>query len=70
MQECQIPAKILSPFLPAAPLQYVPKIQFTQATVDRHIKHKTRNALHNETVILNYIGGDPISYIAWVINHL
>ena len=35
------PAKILSPFLTTAPLQYVPKILFTQATTD-----KTKNALH------------------------
>ena len=41
------PAKILSPYLCTALLQYFPKI---------------KNALHNETVILNYIGGDPISH--------
>ena len=67
---CVGPAKILSPFLPTAPLQYVPKIRFTQATVDGVTTDKTMNAFHNETVILNYIGGDPISDMAWVINHL
>ena len=58
----QLPAKILSPFLPTALLQYVPKIRFTQATIDCLTTNKTMNALHNETVILNYIGGDPISH--------
>ena len=57
-----LPAKILSPFLPTAPLQYVLKIQFTQATIDCLTKDKTKNALHNEAVILKYIGGDPISH--------
>ena len=56
------PAKILSPFLSRASLQYVPKILFTQATIDCLINNKTENALHKETVILNYIGGDPISH--------
>ena len=56
------PAQILSPFLPTAPLRYVPKIRFTQATIDCLTKNKTKNALHNETVILNYIGEDPISH--------
>ena len=56
-----ITGKIVSPFLSTAPLQYVPKILFTQATIDCLIYNKTKNALHNETVILNYIGGDPIS---------
>ena len=58
-----MPARIiLLPFLPRAPLQYVPKILFTQATIDCLINNKTKNALHNEAVILNYIGGDPISH--------
>ena len=57
-----IPAKILTPFLPIAPLQYVPKILFTHATIDCLTTNKTKNALHKETVILNYIGGDPISH--------
>ena len=56
----KLPVKMLSPFLSTAPLQYVPKIQFTQATIDCLINNKTENALHNDTVILNYIGGDPI----------
>ena len=56
------PAKILSPLLPPAPLQYVPKMQFTQATVDCLTTNKTKNALHNETIILSYIGGDPFSH--------
>ena len=59
---CAFPAKILSPFLPTAPLQYVPKMKFTQATVDCLAKNKTKNGLHKETVILIYIGGDPICY--------
>ena len=37
----QIPTKNLSPFLCTSPLQYVPKIQFTQATIDRLTKNKT-----------------------------
>ena len=49
------PAKILSHFLCTAPLQYVPKIQFTQVTIDCLPNNKTKNALHNETVILNYV---------------
>ena len=32
---------------------------FTQATIDWN---ETKNALHKETVILNYIGGDPIGH--------
>ena len=56
------PAKILSLCLPTVPLQYVPKIRFTQVTIDCLITKKTRNAFHNETVILNHIGADPISY--------
>ena len=56
------PAKILSPFLCTAPLQYVPKLLFTQATTDCLIADKTKNAFHNEPVILNNICGDPISH--------
>ena len=57
-----ITGKIVSPFLSTAPLQYVPKILFTQATIERLTTNKTKNALNKETVILNYIGGDPISH--------
>ena len=60
--EFPIPAKILSLFLPAAPLQHVPKMLFTQATIDYLATNEIKNALHNETVILNYVGGDPISH--------
>ena len=56
----QKPAKIVSPFLPTAPLQNVPKILFTQATIDCLTTNITKNALHKETVILNDICGDPI----------
>ena len=56
------PDKILLHFLSTAPLQYVPKILFTQATIDCLINNKTKNTLHNEGVILNYIGVDPISH--------
>ena len=56
------PAKILLAFLCTAPLQYVPKILFTQAIIDCLTTNETKNALHKETAILNYIGGDPISY--------
>ena len=59
---CARPAKILSPFLSTTPLQYVLKILFTQATVDGLINNKTKNALHDETVILNHIGGYPNSH--------
>ena len=62
MYKPRVPAKIVSPFLPTAPLQYVPKILFTQATIDCLANNKTKNALHNEAVILYYIGGDPISH--------
>ena len=48
------PAKILSPFLSTAPLQYAPKILFTRATIYCLINNKTKKALHNEVVILNY----------------
>ena len=50
------------PFLCTAPLQYVPKIVFTQAAIDCLTTNKTKNALHSEMIILNYIGGDPISH--------
>ena len=51
---------MLSLFSCTAPLQYVPKILFTQTTI--LTTNKTKNVLHNETVILNYIDGDPISH--------
>ena len=57
-----IPPKLLLLFLSTAHLQYVLKILFTQATIDSLTTTKTKNALHNETVILNYIGGDQISH--------
>ena len=49
-------------FLSTAPLQYVPRIVFTQATIGCLINNKTENALHSETIILNYICGDLISH--------
>ena len=64
------PAKFLAPFLPTAPLQYVPKMLFIQATIDCLSTNKTKNALHNETVILNYTLVLTQLVIAWVINHL
>ena len=57
-----LPAKILSPFLLTAPLHYAPKIQFTPDTSDCLTTNKTKNVLLNETVILGYIDGDPISH--------
>ena len=60
--KCLLPAKILSPFLSTGPLQYVPKILFTPATIDCLTTNKTKNALHKETLILNNIGTDPISH--------
>ena len=62
MLQKQQPANILSPFSRTAPLQYVPKILFTQATIDCLTTNKTKNALHDETVILNYICGGLISH--------
>ena len=56
-------AKILSPFLSTAPLQYIPKMLFTQATIDGLTTNKTKKALHNEAVILNYIDGDSINHL-------
>ena len=53
---------MLSPFLPTARLQHVSKILFTPATIDCLTTNLTKNAFHKETVILNYIGDDPISY--------
>ena len=35
---------------------------FTQATIDYLATNETKNALYNEAVILNYIGGDPFSH--------
>ena len=55
------PAKMLSPFLSTAPLQYVPKIRFTQATIDCLTTNETKNVFHKKTVILNCIDVDPIS---------
>ena len=40
-------------------LQYV---LFTQATINYLTTNETKNALPIETVISNYIGGDPISH--------
>ena len=56
------PPKFYRPFLPTAPLQYVPKILFTQATINLLTANKTKIVLHNETIILNYISGDLISH--------
>ena len=39
------PAEILLPFLCTAPLQYVPQILFTQATIDCFANDKTKNVL-------------------------
>ena len=55
------PAKMLSPFLATAPLQYVPEIQSTQAIIDCLKTNKTKNGFNSEAIILNYIDGDPIS---------
>ena len=65
-----VPAKILSPFLCTAPCQYVPKILFTQATIDCLTDNKSKNTLHKETVILNCVLVVTQLTIAWVINHL
>ena len=35
---------------------------FTQAMIHCLTTDETKNALHNEMVILNYIGGNPISH--------
>ena len=65
------PAKILSPFLSTVPLQYVPKMLFTQATIDCLTINKTKNALHCETVILDYtVLLVTRLAIAWAIDHL
>ena len=58
----ELPSKIVSPFLCTAPLRYVPKILLTQDTFDCLPTDKTKNAHGDKTVILNYIGGDPISH--------
>ena len=54
--------KILTPFLCTAPFHYGSKILFTQATIDFLTTNKTKNALHGETVILNYICGGLIGH--------
>ena len=54
-----LPVQISSPFLCTASLQYVPKILFT---IECLITNKTKKALHNETIILNSIGVDPINH--------
>ena len=53
---------MLLPFLSTAPLQDVPKILFTRASIDCLINNKTNNALDSEAVNLSYIGGDLISH--------
>ena len=35
---------------------------YSEATIDCLINNKTKNALHNETVFLNYICGHLISH--------
>ena len=37
-------------------------MQFIPATIDYLATNETKNALHKDTVILNYIAGDPISH--------
>ena len=61
IERLNVPAKILFPSLCTAPLQYVPKILFIPATIDCLTTNKIKKAHHNETVILNYIDGEPIS---------
>ena len=56
------PEKFYRPFLYTALLQYVPKILFTQVTFDCLPTKKTENVHDDKTVILNYIGGGPISH--------
>ena len=51
-----------SPFCPQHLYSTFPKILFTQAAIDCLINNKTKNALHSEAIILNYIGGDPNSH--------
>ena len=48
------PAQKIVALLSTIPLQYVPKTLFTQATIDCLTVNKTKNALHNKAVILNY----------------
>ena len=49
------PDQILSPFCSCtAPLQYVPKVLFSLATIDCLTTNKTKNLRHDEMVILNY----------------
>ena len=43
---------------------------FTQATIDCLVNNKTKNALYNETVILNYVLVVNQLARAWVINQL
>ena len=66
-EDC-LPAKILSPFLSTASLQYVPKILLTQATIECLTNNKTKIALHNEAISLSYTL--MVTQLAWVINHM
>ena len=56
------PPKFYYPFCVQHLYSTFPKYYFTPATIDCLTANKTKNALHNEAVILNYIGGDPISH--------
>ena len=57
------PAKILSPFLSTAPLQYVPKTQFTPAPIDCLTTNETKNALHNGTVSYTHLTLPTTPYV-------
>ena len=45
-------AKILSSILYTAPIQYVPKILFTQATIDCPANNNSKNILDNKSTVL------------------
>ena len=53
-----------------APLQYIPKIQLTQTTIDCLTKSKTKNARDNKTIISNYILVVTQLATVWLMNHL
>ena len=67
-----MPRQNVIALLCTAPSQYVHKAvhsTFTQPTIDCLTTNNNRNGLHNEMVILNYIGDELINH-SLRINHL
>ena len=56
------PLRFYRPFRAQHLYSTFPKYDLLRATIDCVTVNKTKNALRNETVILNYIDGEPISH--------